>query len=58
MFEGDAVLVRAAVAYLTMKEAKLFGAADQKEVCSVVKEGLKAVSDDDWIKVLRSAGKS
>jgi hypothetical protein len=58
VFEGDAVLVRAAVAYLIMKEVKLFGATDQKEVCREIREGLAGVSDDDWIKALRSAGKS
>jgi hypothetical protein len=56
VFEGDAVLVRAAVAYLTAIEGKLFGATSPKEVCDIVKAGFD-LSEDKWMMALRSAGK-
>lgn len=57
VFEGDAVLVRAAVAYLISVEGKLFGATDKTEVCKIINEGLGNTSEEDWIKDLRRAGK-
>jgi hypothetical protein len=58
VFEGDAVLVRAAVAYIITVEARLLGAVDKKEICKVIKEGLQGMGEEDWIKELKSAGKS
>jgi hypothetical protein len=58
VFEGDAVAVRGAIAYVMALETKLLGAADAQEVCAIVKSGLGDMSEDDWMKNLRSAGKS
>jgi hypothetical protein len=58
VFEGDAVLVRAGVAYLTSMEVKLFGATNPKEVCDIVKAGLENMDEEEWIKAVRTAGKS
>jgi len=58
VFEGDAVLVRAAVAYLIGMEGKLFGATDPRMFCEIIKEGLSTLSEDEWMKGLRTAGKS
>ncbi|EHL02089.1 putative TBC1 domain family member 12 [Glarea lozoyensis 74030] len=59
VFEGDALLVRAGVAYLNALEGKLLGAQSANEVCAIVKGGLAAsVGEEEWMKGLRSAGKS
>lgn len=58
MFEGDASFVRAGVAYLIAMEGKLFGATNPKEVRDIVKAGLDNMGEEEWIKALRSAGKS
>lgn len=58
MFEGDAVLVRASVAYLLKMENKLLGCGSSKEVCEVVRGGLSGVGEEEWVRGLRSAGKS
>jgi hypothetical protein len=59
VFEGDALLVRAGVAYLISLEGKLLGAQSAKEICDVVKGGLDAsIGEEEWMKGLRSAGKS
>lgn len=58
VFEGDAVLVRAAVAILLSMESKLFGASNKNDVCRIVKEGLGEMKEEEWIQKLRSAGKS
>jgi hypothetical protein len=57
VFEGDAVLVRAGVAYLMCMEGKLFGVSNPKEVCDIVRAGLD-VGEEEWIAALRTAGKS
>lgn len=58
VFEGDAVLVRAAVAYLMALESKLFGCETAGEVYGVVRGGLGEVKEDEWIQFLREAGKA
>jgi hypothetical protein len=58
VFEGDAVLVRAGVAYLTAMEGKLFGAGSAKDLCKVVLGGLKDVGEEKWMGEVRGAGKS
>jgi len=58
VFEGDAVLVRAAVAFLTLVEGKLFGAESEADVCRIVKDGLCDVDEDDWMAAVRGAGKA
>ena len=58
VFEGDAVLVRAAVAYLIAIEGKLFGASSSKEMCDIFRIGLDNVKDEEWIRYVRDAGKS
>ncbi|TVY31783.1 TBC domain-containing protein [Lachnellula occidentalis] len=58
VFEGDAVLVRAGVAYLLGLESKLLGAGSAKEICEVVRAGLEGVDEEEWVGCLRSAGKS
>ena len=58
VFEGDAVLVRGAVAYLIAMEGKLFGATSARNVCETIRSGLDDLNEDEWMKGLRSAGKS
>ncbi len=58
VFEGDAVIVRAAVAYLTELEGKLFGAEKKEDVYAIVKEGLDGVGEEDWMLAVRGAGKA
>jgi hypothetical protein len=58
VFEGDAVLVRAAVAYLTAMEGKLFGAESAKQVYDIVRGGLDNMGEEEWMKAMRDAGKS
>jgi hypothetical protein len=58
VFEGDAVLVRAGVAYLTAIEGKLFGATSAKDICEIVASGLDNVDEEQWMKDVRDAGKS
>ncbi|KAH8602654.1 hypothetical protein B0O99DRAFT_498681 [Bisporella sp. PMI_857] len=58
VFEGDAVLVRGAVGYVIALESKLLGATSPGEVCEIIKSGLGNLSEEEWMKELRSAGKS
>ncbi|TVY31596.1 TBC1 domain family member [Lachnellula subtilissima] len=58
VFEGDAVLVRAGVAYLLGLENKLLGAASAKEISEIVRGGLEGIDEEEWVKRLRTAGKS
>jgi hypothetical protein len=58
VFEGDAVLVRSGVAYLTAIEGRLFGASSPKEACDIVRAGLDTIGEEEWIKAVRTAGKS
>jgi hypothetical protein len=58
VFEGDAVLVRAAVAYLTAMEGKLFGAESARQVYDIVTGGLDNMGEEEWMKAVRDAGKS
>lgn len=59
VFEGDAVLVRACVAYLLAMEGKLFGAQSAVEIYDIIRGGLdNSLGEEEWMKCLRSAGKS
>lgn len=61
VFEGDALLVRGAVAFLTSLEGRLFGCTTGEEVRRVVKQGLEAgvgVGEEEWMRCVRGAGKS
>jgi len=58
VFEGDASLVRAGVAYLTAMESKLFGADNARQVYDIVKHGLDNLGEEQWMKAVRDAGKS
>lgn len=59
VFEGDAVLVRAGVAFLTSMEGRLFGAETPKEALDIIRGGLlDTVGDEQWMKCVRDAGKS
>ena len=58
VFDGDAILVRAAVAYLIAIEGKLFGANNAQEVCEIIRAGLGDMGEDEWMTGLRNAGKS
>lgn len=59
VFEGDALLVRGAVAFLTSLEGKLYACTTSEEVRSVVEQGLAGVvGEEDWMRCVRGAGKS
>lgn len=57
MFEGDQVLIRAAVAMLGMMESRLMDAKDVDAAIRVMKEGLNT-EEESWIDGLKTAGKS
>ncbi|KUJ22917.1 uncharacterized protein LY89DRAFT_575086 [Mollisia scopiformis] len=57
VFEGDAVVVRAGVAWLTNMEGKLFGAESPKAVYDIVRKGLDNMEEESWITSVRAAGK-
>ncbi|KAL2072873.1 hypothetical protein VTL71DRAFT_12216 [Oculimacula yallundae] len=58
VFEGDGVLVRAAVAYLVALEGKLFGCESGEQVRMVVEGGLPTeIGEEDWMGAVRGAGK-
>lgn len=61
VFEGDALVVRAAVAFLTGLEGRLFGCERAQQVMDVVKEGIETMGkldEDQWMNMVRGAGKS
>lgn len=59
VFEGDAIAVRAGVAYLGCLESKLFAVSSQSEVDAVLRNGLGgAFDEEDWIARVKGAGKS
>jgi len=58
VFEGDAALVRAAVAYLTAIEGKLFGAESARQVYDIVRDGLDNLGEEEWMNAVREAGRA
>lgn len=58
MFEGDAVLVRAGVAYLMSMEGRLFGAETSADATSIIRGGLLDIGEEEWMRGVRDAGKS
>jgi len=58
VFDGDAILVRAAVAYLIAVEGKLFGATSSREIRETIRAGLGDMGEEEWMTGLRNAGKS
>jgi hypothetical protein len=59
VFEGDAIVVRAGVAYLTSLEGKLFGAQSPHEVDEIIKAGLDTtIDEEEWMHRVKGAGKS
>jgi hypothetical protein len=57
VFEGDAVLVRAAVAFLVGLEGKLFGATNPRNVVEIIREHVDALGEEEWMEAVRRAGK-
>lgn len=57
VFEGDAVIVRAAVALLIAKEGELSGCETPEQVGATLRKPL-LLSDEDWVKLLRDVGRS
>ncbi|KAH8815451.1 hypothetical protein F5884DRAFT_178988 [Xylogone sp. PMI_703] len=57
-FEGDSILVRAGVAYLVTLEGKLLGTQSEAEVREIVSKGFDGISEEDWMRAVREAGKS
>jgi hypothetical protein len=57
VFEGDAVIVRAAVAWLISMEGKLLHAQTRGEILHVTNDSLNN-GEEAWVKAIRSAGKS
>lgn len=60
VFEGDSVLVRAAVALFGSLESKLHSVSNDEEILVVLQEGIGAegTGEEDWIAAVRGAGKS
>lgn len=69
VFEGDAVLVRAAIALFASKENKLYGTSTKEEVCSVLRGDVEkrlsgssevsavSMDEEDWMRLVRDAGR-
>jgi len=57
VFEGDAVLVRAMVAFLGCAESKLYGARTRQEVFHVLGGILDTGGEEDWMRAVRDAGR-
>jgi hypothetical protein len=57
-FEGDAVLVRAAVAIFIQLENKLYATESRAEVLNILKAGPEVKREDEWMSSVRDAGKS
>lgn len=57
VFEGDAVLVRAAVAWLIGMEGKILHAQSRAEILEITTKGLNN-DEEAWVRSVRSAGKT
>lgn len=57
-FEGDSIVVRACVAYLVALEGRLLGAKNEAEAKETIGRGLENISEEDWMRGVREAGKS
>jgi hypothetical protein len=69
VFEGDAVLVRGAVALFASKENKLYGASTKEEVCCILQGEVEkrlsggsatsavAMDEEGWMGLVRDAGR-
>lgn len=60
VFEGDAVLVRAAVALLVSREGELMGAKNAEQVRRALMDASKSDLEgkvDEWMRRVRDAGK-
>jgi hypothetical protein len=58
VFEGDAVLVRAAAAIFTCLESKLYGASSREEVVKILRNGVDSGSEEKWMQAVRAAGRN
>lgn len=61
VFEGDAVLVRAAVALLMLREGSILAASKCSDVVQALTEGGQKTlqgREDDWMQRVREAGKA
>jgi hypothetical protein len=57
VFEGDAVLVRAAVALFTGLESKLYSTRSKEETLRILKTGLDTHNEEAWMRAVRDAGR-
>lgn len=58
VFEGDAVLVRAAVAIFTCLENKLYGPTSKEELLRIMRNGVESGEEEKWIRAVREAGRN
>ncbi len=58
VFEGDAVLVRAAVAIFTCLESKLYGATSKEDLLRIIRNGVESGEEEKWIRAVREAGRN
>jgi hypothetical protein len=58
VFEGDAVLVRAAVAIFTCLESKLYGASSKEELLRMMRNGVESGAEEKWMRAVRGAGRN
>ena len=59
VFEGDAIAVRAGVAFLGCLEGNLFGVETQADLEAVLNKGLdEGLGEAEWISMVKGAGKS
>lgn len=55
-FEGDAVLVRAAVALFAAFESRLYGASSKEEILRILSGGVQG-GEERWMRAIRDAGR-
>jgi hypothetical protein len=58
VFEGDAVLVRAAVALFTCLESKLYGTKSKEETLRILKTSFDIRDEEVWMRAVRDAGRN
>jgi hypothetical protein len=56
VFEGDAALVRAAVAIFTCLESKLYGASSKEELLRIMRNGVESGQEERWMRAVKEAG--
>ena len=57
VFEGDAVLVRAAIALFASLESRLYGVNTKEEILRILRNGVEGGDEEKWMRAVRDAGR-